>query len=230
MTLDRASKSIKDLLFKNLDLGLFISPNSTQVKAPLKSSSTLNQISKASPLLELECFVRQNATNQKIIVNELSSKVSAVSIPYHVVVWMEKISQIRGDSSSKNQCTPIKNKNWKRKFTRNTSTTPTQIDKIYGELRKAVVRQIEFVASCLKKAELKHGDEIEIQNYFHPFSILPITVPVLKNRECSQAWFTLLSPFHIFWFITSAPTSCFHLEAIRYFWPFLIVLSIEEWI
>lgn len=111
MTLDRASKSIKDLLFKNLDLGLFISPNSTQVKAPLKSSSTLNQISKASPFLELECFVRQNATNQKIIVNELSSKVSAVSIPYHVVVWMEKTSQIRGDSSSKNQCTPIENKN-----------------------------------------------------------------------------------------------------------------------
>jgi len=155
MTLDRASKSIKDMLFKNSALGIFISENSAQVKLPLKTTSTLNQLFKVSPFLDLDCFLRQNTISQKVTVNELSSKVSAVSIPFHVVVWLDKSSQI---------------------------------DKIYNELYTAVVRQVEFVANCLKRADIKHGDEIMLKNYYHPFSILPITVPVMINREPSKKY------------------------------------------
>ena len=94
MTLDRASKSIKDMLFKNSVLGIFISENSSQVKLPLKTTSTLNQLFKVSPFLDLDCFLRQNTISQKVTVNELSSKVCAVAIPFHVVVWLDKSSQI----------------------------------------------------------------------------------------------------------------------------------------
>ena len=150
MSLDRASKSIKDMLFKNSAMGIFISENSSQVKLPLKTTSTLNQLFKVSPYLDLDCFLRQNTISQKVTVNELSSKVCAVSIPFHVVVWLDRSSQI---------------------------------DKIYNELSTAVVRQVEFVANCLKRADIKHGDEIMLKNYYHPFSILPINVPIVLNRE-----------------------------------------------
>lgn len=159
MALGNVNATFHDVLFTNRDIGLYLTNNDCQIKPPMKPSSTFKQI-----LNNLNnCKNIEFQTN--IIPKTTTRKIIISELNTNVICSSIPFSYV---------C-----------FVEKVRT----ISDVYTILTESLQKQIEYVVKCVKQLQMQPGDEIMLNRYFHPNSVLPIMIPTTSSTASMESYY-----------------------------------------
>jgi len=140
------------VLFKSARMGIFLSAEACQVRAPLKPASTFKQLLnnfKDEPI-SFDTFCRAKSVRRRVTVSEagLANETTA-SLPFHFVSLLRKTSSLKD---------------------------------AHATLTRDLEKQLAYIAKCAALIGLENGDSIGLQYYYHPESLLPVRLPSVERE------------------------------------------------